>query len=333
MQALVTGATGMLGRHLVDVLVQAGAAVRACVRSSSDTRHLESCGVELVYGDAGSREALEQAAQGIDFLFHAAGYLTVASPFGADNGSTNGEWSRYQAVNVDFTADLLEAALRAEVGRFLFVSSSSVYSPAADVPTAEDAPLGPSSKYGRSKLMAEGKVRAYQARGLATTIVRPPIIYGPEDRYFTPLALRLARMPLLPLVNGGNNLMDLVCVVDVADLLWRAATCDAAVGREYNAGPGRPATLRDLVHAYKRVTGKGPVIVPVLPGVARHTAWLSRAVTRPFLPEIASALTPEGIALMSRDLHLDMSRADEELDFRPQFDLERGLALTLGSYA
>ena len=222
-------------------------------------------------------------------------------------------------------------ALDEGVGRFLSVSSSSVYSTDAVVPTPEDAPLNPFSTYGRSKLLAEEKVRAFQEQGLATTIIRPPIIYGPGDRYFTPLALRLARLPLLPLVNGGHNLMDLVCVVDVAQLLWRAACSDAAVGRAYNAGPGRATTLNDLVQAFRRLRGRGPVVMPVLPVVARRTSWLSRRLVKPFFPEVDSALTPEGIKLMSRDLHLDMSRAANELDYQPQFDLDQGLALTLGS--
>lgn len=331
MQALVTGATGLLGRHLVDVLVEAGVAVRALVRPSSDAGHLEELGVELVYGAAGNRSALRAAVKGADLLFHVAGYLTADSPFGVDSGPGDDQWPQYKAINVDFTEDMLAAALDEGVGRFLFVSSSSVYSADAVVPTPEDAPLIPYSTYGRSKLLAEEKVRAFRAQGLATTIIRPPIIYGPGDRYFTPLALRLSRLPLLPLVNGGKNLMDLVCVVDVAQLLWHAACSEAAVGRVYNAGPGQATTLCELVQAFRRVRGRGPVIMPVLPSVAGRTSWLSRRLVKPFFPEAESALTPEGIKLMSRDLHLDMSRAANELDFEPRFDLDQGLALTLGS--
>lgn len=330
MQALVTGATGLLGRHLVDILVAEGVCVRALVRPSSDTQHLEELGIELIYGAAGNQGAQRAAVTGVDMVFHLAGYLTANAPFGVDSGAADDEWPQYKAINIDFTEDILQAALEAGASRFIFVSSSSVYSPDAAVPTAEDAPLRPFSTYGRSKLLAEEKVRTYQDQGMAATIIRPPIIYGPGDRYFMPVVLRLARLPLLPLVNGGRNLMDLVYAVDVAQLLWRAATCEAAVGRVYNAGPGRPTTLRDLVGAFRRATGRGPIIMPILPRVAAHTAWLSRRAARPFFPEAESALTPAGIGLMSRDLHLDMSRAARELDFQPQFDLDRGLALTLG---
>ena len=126
----------MLGRHLVDVLLQAGVSVRALVRSSSDTRTLQSKGAALIEGDAGDRAALRRAVEGMDRVFHVAGYLTAGSPFGDNNEAADGERSLYKAVNVDFTEALLQASLDAGVGRFVFVSSSAVYSLDAPVPTA-----------------------------------------------------------------------------------------------------------------------------------------------------------------------------------------------------
>jgi dihydroflavonol-4-reductase len=332
MQALVTGATGLLGRHLVDVLVEAGVSVRALVRAGSDTRHLGSMGVELVSGSAGDGEAIGRAVSGMDLVFHVAGYLTANAPFGTDDNEADGEWLIYKAINVDFTEALLRASLDAGAGRFIYASSSSVYDVDAPLPTVEDAPLRPFSVYGRSKIMAEEKVRAFQAKGLATTIVRPPIIYGPGDRYFAPLVLRLTRLPVLPLINGGRNLMDLVYVGDVAELMRLASGSETAVGEAYNAGPGEATTIHDLVHAYREITGSlRPVIVPVSLQASRRTAWLSRRLVKPFISEAAAALTPQGLSLMSRDLHLDMGKADRDLGFRPRVDLHQGLALTLGS--
>jgi len=328
-KALVTGATGLLGRHLVDVLVGAGVSVFALVRSSSDTSHLESKGIALVQGDAADGAALRRAVEGMDLVFHLAGYLTAGSPFGAENGATDEEWSRYKTVNVDFTQAMLAASLAAGAGRFVFVSSTAVYDLDAPVPTREDAPLRPLSIYGRSKLLAEEKVRAYQEQGLATTIVRPPITYGPGDRYFTPLALRLARLPLLPLINGGRNSLDLVFAGDVAELMWRAGSSEAGSGRVYNAGPGKHTSIYDLVQSYRRITGKGPIILPVTAAAAHRTAWLSRRLVKPFIPEAEAALTPAGLRLMEHNHQLDMSRAAEELGFYPRFDLDQGLARTL----
>jgi nucleoside-diphosphate-sugar epimerase len=332
MQALVTGATGLLGRHLVNVLAEAGMQVRALVRGSSDTSHLANRGVELIIGGAGDGEAIGQAVAGVDLVFHVAGYLTANAPFGTDDNQADGEWPVYKAINVDFTEALLGASLDVGVGRFVYVSSSSVYDVDAPVPTAENAPLQPFSIYGRSKLMAEEKVCAFQAKGLATTIIRPPIVYGPGDRYFTPMALRLTKLPVLPLINGGRNLMDMVYVGDVAELMWLASGRETAVGEAYNAGPGQPTSIHDLVHAYRGITGSlRPFIVPVSLQASRRTAWLSRRLVKPFIAEAGSALTPQGLTLMSRDLHLDMGKAARDLGFQPGVDLYEGLALTLRS--
>lgn len=327
--ALVTGATGLIGRHLVDVLVEAGVAVRALVRAGSDTRHLQSRGVALAQGEASDEGSLRRAVEGIDIVFHLAGYLTPGSPFGAGDKTSKVEWLRYKAINVDFTEAMLAASLDAGAGRFLFVSSSSVYSLDAPVPTAEDVPLAPFSTYGRSKLLAEEKVRAYQERGLGTTIVRPPITYGPGDRYFTPMALRLAQLPILPLINGGRNALDLIYAADVAALMWRAAGKDIASGRVYNAGPGHRTSVFDLLQSYRRLTGRGPIIIPITAKTSQRTAWFSRRLIKPFIAEAEAALTPEGLALMARDHLLDMSRAAGELDFYPRFSLDQGLARTL----
>jgi len=346
---LVTGATGLVGRHLVEILVASGVSVRALVRPCSDSGHLANRGAELLVGDLGDRSAVRQAVEGAGIVFHAAGFLTAAAPFAADDAQgfgaqglaagelaaenrslqRAGNYDRYRKVNVDFTEILLDACLAAGCGRVIFVSSSSVYAPDAPVPTPEEAFLRPVSAYGRSKLLAEAAVRAYQDKGLLATIVRPPVIYGPGDRYFTPLAFRLARLPVLPLVNGGKSLMDLVYVRDVAGLMWRAALHPEAIGRVYNAGSGQPTTLSDLVHTFRRLNDGGPRILSVSPQAVRRTAWLSRPLLKATMPELEFALSPQGIEMMNQDHYLSMEKAASELAFQPSYTLEEGLEETI----
>jgi nucleoside-diphosphate-sugar epimerase len=322
--ALVTGATGMLGGHLVDALVEAGIQVRAYARPTSAVSRLKALPVEIVYGDATDTEAIRCAVGEADLVFHAAGYLTASSPFEPGDSSP-----RYRATHVDFTHALLAASLAAGVGRFVYVSSISVYDLDAPVPTDEDALLQPISAYGQSKLEAEQLVRAWQAKGMSSTIIRPCVIYGPGDRHFLPLALRLARLPVLPLVNGGRNLLDLVYARDVAELMLRASQAEIAIGRVYNAGPGTPTTLRELVAIHRRLTGHGPRIIPVSAAAIERSAWISGWFLARFAPEARALFSPTGLALMSQDNHLDMSRAEADLGFRPRYSLEQGVAATL----
>jgi nucleoside-diphosphate-sugar epimerase len=350
LKCLVTGATGLLGRRLVDVLVASGVSVRAFIRPSSNASHLINQGVELLMGTIDDWSAIRQAAEGVDMVFHVAGFLTAAAPFTLDDaqGSAVQELSDegrkgfrtrhyshnydlYQVVNVDYTELLLDACLAAGCGRFIFVSSSSVYAPDVPVPTPEESFLRPLSAYGRSKLMAEEAVRTYQYKGLPATIIRPSVIYGPGDRHFTPLALRLSRLPLLPLVNGGRSLIDLVYVGDVADLMWRASLSPEAINRVYNAGSGQPTTLFDLVQTFRHLSGGGPHILSVSPQFVERIAWLSRPLLKATLPGLEFTLSPEGIAMMNHDHHLSMKKAASELDFQPSYRLEDGLKKTIKS--
>jgi nucleoside-diphosphate-sugar epimerase len=177
--------------------------------------------------------------------------------------------------------------------------------------------------------LAEKAVAAHQERGLATTIIRPAIAYGPGDRAFTPLALRLARLPFLPLVNGGRNRLDLVYAGDVAELLWMAACHPAASGRVYNAGPGQSTSLHELVAVYRQLTSRGPRILSLPPPLVAGTLQAASLLARPFGKRAMAAFSPQAIALLNRDYHLDMRRAAGELGYHPRHSLKEGLALTL----
>jgi len=325
---LITGVSGMLGRHLVHHLLNRNIPVRVLVRPSSDVAFLDGKAVEIVTGETTDSNAIAAAMTGITAVFHLAAYLTVNAPFGADSNDP-AEWETYKRVNINFTEALLAAARREKVGRFVYVSSNSVYDLKASVPTPEEAPLNPGSLYGHSKLMAETLVHQAQNDGLPTTIIRPAVTYGPGDRYFTPTALQLARMPILPLVNGGKTLFDMVYVADVVELLWLASQSAQADGRIYNGGPGRPTSIKLLVDAYRQLTGKGPRILTISARSAARFAPVSRRFLAQLAPGTEAAMTPEGLQLMSQDLHLDMSRAEKELGFRPRFTLVAGLAATL----
>jgi len=326
-RALVTGASGLLGSHMVEVLLDAEVEVRALVRHTSDTRQLEMSDAEIIYGDASHKEAIRQAVRGVDWIFHLAGYLTAYSPF-----IVNDESIQYQAVNVDFSETLLDAASDANIMRFIYASSSSVYDIDSPVPTTENAPLRPISHYGHSKLEAEKRVRTYQARGLPTTIIRSPIVYGPGDRHFSPMAMRLAKLPVLPLVEGGRNLIDLVYVRDVTELMLQASRAEAAIGKVYNAGPARPTSIRELVDAFRRLTGHAPRIIPVPLATLSLVASLAKRFVARFAPSSMAILSPTGLAILSRDSRLDISRARNELNYNPRFSLKQGLASTLPFY-
>ena len=322
---LITGASGMIGGELAAQLAAGGRQVRCLLRPASANPRLEALPVEVVRADLEDPAAVAAAVAGAARVYHLAGYLHAGAPF-----SGGEDYAPYRAANVDLTARLLAASERAGVDRFLFASTTGVYGPAAAAPVTEDSPTEPLSAYGRSKVEAEELVRAAARRGLATTIVRPSATYGTGDRHFLPVALALARMRRLPLIDGGRHLVDFGHVSDVARLMALAGESPAARGKTYNAASGQPQPLRDLFAEYAALTGQpAPAIIPVPAGVCRALGPLLQAALRMLAPAMSALVTREGLAYLARDVSYDMTRAYEDLGFRPRVDFRTGLALTL----
>jgi dihydroflavonol-4-reductase len=323
-RALVTGATGMLGRRIVERLLKAHVDVRAFVRPTSDTRGLKTLPVELVTGEAADRAAIRKAVEGTQWVFHLASDFDMGSAFRARDGL-----AKYHEADLCLTEGLLSAGQEVSVRRFVYASSVSVYSLDAPSPIAESAPLDPVSDYGRSKLAAEKRVGDYQQNGVPTVIVRPCIIYGPGDRHFLPTALRLARLPFLPLVDGGRYLIDLVYAGDVAELMWKASQSDAAVGKIYNAASGAPRPLREVLGDYRRLTGRAPRTYALSARAFQRFAGLTHRFWGKLAPGLESLLSPIGVSYMRRDVYYDVSRAQADLGYCPQVNFQQGLALSM----
>src|SRR5258705_9533581 len=147
MLALVTGATGFVGSHLVEELLERGWTVRCTVRSTSKLRWLEGKSVETIRADLLEPASLAKAAEGVDTVFHIAGVLRGEN------------YAEYRRGNVEATRNILDAARKAK--RFLYVSSITACGPSPDgEPLTEDRPRAPISLYGRSKSEAEESVWA-----------------------------------------------------------------------------------------------------------------------------------------------------------------------------
>lgn len=258
MLALVTGGTGFIGSHLCRLLLAEGHRVRVLVRSASASGSLEGLGVELAPGDLAG-DGLAEACRGADWVFHLAGAL---------KGFRSEDLMR---VNRDGTGRLLAACRdHAPGARILLVSSLAAAgpSPGGAEPLAEDPDGHPLTWYGQSKLEAERLVRA---SGLASVILRPPVVFGPRDRdvlgYF-----RCAAHGLLPVPGGAERRYSLVYAPDLADGLLRAALTPcrpaevfhltgpaltwAAFGRCIATAMGRPGRVLRLPEAGVRAAGR-----------------------------------------------------------------------------
>jgi dihydroflavonol-4-reductase len=228
---LVTGATGFLGHHLVAQLAQTGYAVRALVRQPAQAQSLRDH-AEIVPGDVADTASLQRALEGCQYVIHAAALFRFW-----------GDPAAFERTNVEGTAHVLEAALRANVKRFVHISTAAVVGkPPADALVDEATLCQPADPYQRSKYDGENFVRMYgKATGLPALILRPGAYYGPGGHYaFNRLFFEDPLKGLRIEVHHGQRYTFPVFVPDVA----RTAVAALKAGRPgeiYNvSGPSLP---------------------------------------------------------------------------------------------
>lgn len=311
-RALVTGATGLVGSHLVERLHADGCQVRALVRNAGAAEWLRPLGAELAAGDLLDAAALRTAAAGCDTVFHCAALI-----------ASGGDWATFRRMNIDGTRAIVDAAA-ATGARLLHLSSVAVYDDShryRTAPTDESTPLTPLSSgsfYARSKREAEDIVmQAHAAGRVWATAVRPTVIYGRRDRQFVPRAARVMRTGFFPLFGGGRTTMSLVHASAVADGAVRAVRTDAAGGRAFNLTNDFPVTVAEMVRyaaagLERRVRGMN---VP-LP-LARVSFFALAQVLRLAGRRGLANQLPGALNAFARDNPFTSSRARRELGWSP----------------
>ena len=254
-RALVTGGAGFIGSALVRALRERGYDVRVYDDLSvGDPANIDGTEAELVRGDVCDLDALTEAARGCDAAFHLAAGAGVIQSI------------EQPLVNFDQNARgtlvALEAARRAEVGRFVFSSSNAPLGDGA-YPAREDKPIAPLSPYGASKAVGEAYCSAFHgAYGMHAVAVRFSNAYGPRSAHkgnVIPLFIRRLRAgEELTVYGDGEQTRDFVFCEDLADGLIRAAEADGAGGEIFQLASGVETSLNRLLELLAEVSGAEP---------------------------------------------------------------------------
>ena len=224
---LVTGGTGFVGSHLIKRLRREGVSVRAVVRTPSKAQALKDLGVEVVPGDISDAASLVAAASGVERIIHLVGIIQEAS------GAT------FQGVHVEGTRNLLDAAKKARARHFVYQSAIG------SRPNAK-------SEYHRTKWEAEELVRA---SGIASTILRPSLIYGPGDLFTVRLSEMIRLSPVLPIIGSGRSKVQPIFIDDVTSCLVRILSDDSHFNEIYNIGGPEQLTYEEVTKAIAAAMG------------------------------------------------------------------------------
>ena len=314
--ALVTGASGFIGSHLVEALLSRGWRVRCLVRKTSVLKWIPTDDVSLINGDiAFPGEDLERAARNVSVVFHLAGLTSATS---AD---------AYNAANVEGTRNVVVAMQKAAPKALIvFCSSLAAGGPStAKRPVNETDEPAPVSAYGRSKLTAE---RIVTESGLEYLIVRPPAVYGPRDTDIL-AAFRLAARGLALRVAPEGQRLSLVHAEDLARGLACAAETE---GRGvYYMTDGMVHTWESVMSHIARSVGNQPRVIAVAPGLATLVSRVD--MLRASIFGGKPLLTPDRITeLTQASWTCDDTRARLDIDYESQIALPDGMRTTAEWY-
>ena len=316
MKVLITGATGLLGGHLLQALQQRGEQIRTLVLPSENAEKLTAQGVEVIRGDVTDASTLAPAVKDRELIIHLAGMMGVERPL-AD----------YRLVNVTGSENLYRAAQQGGVRRFVHTSSHTVYGLGyGRFLTEKDALRPDPDPYSITKAEGDRLIRRLMLKsGMETVILRPGTFFGPGDRlHFGRIAQRMKNGKGV-IIGRGDNALPFCYVTDVVQGFLLAAYHEKAPGNVYNISNDNPFTQQELFNAVADdVGGQRPTrqlpYVPLYYGsiIAERVAHLTH--TRPMVTRL-------GVMMFGTDNRHSIDKARSELGYEPKIDIREGIRL------
>jgi len=313
---LVTGASGLLGSHLVDALVERGDSVRALLQPGEDASRLESRGVEVCYGNLKDTASLTRATRGTTLVLHCA---AKTGPWGPQ--------AEYEAINVRGLEALTRAAMAAGASRLVHVSSITVHGNDVHGVADESAPFRDEpNPYTRTKIAGERLLqRLVRDEGAPVTIVRPGWIYGPRDAASFGRFAEMVRRHGMVVIGSGRNHIPLIYVTDVAQGILRAAAAPQAVGQAYLLVNDERVTQRQYLSLIAKDLGVPPPRRHIPYRLALVAGASAETVGERLGWQSPPPLMRYGLQLLGGENQFVISKARRELGFNPQVSMEEGV--------
>ena len=287
----IFGASGFVGRHIVQNLAARGYRVRAAVRRPNEALFLRPMGavgqIEPFQANIRDDASVKAAIRGADAVINLVGIL-------AESGKQT-----FDAVQAEGAARVARAAKAEGIATFVQMSALG-----ADAESASD--------YARTKAAGEAAVREALP---AAVILRPSIVFGPGDSFFNRFAAMTLLSPALPLIGGGHTRFQPVYVKDVAEAVVRVLERPEAAGKTYELGGPETRSFKELMELVLREIGRKRLLVPLPFPLAHAIAWIAQLVP-------GAPLTVDQVRLLRRDNVVseearNEGRTLEGLDIKP----------------
>jgi nucleoside-diphosphate-sugar epimerase len=317
LKSLVTGATGFIGSHLVEALLQKGVQVRCLVRKGGDLKWLKGLPIEIILGDCSDKTSLEKAVKGVDQVFHLAGITKAVKE------------KTFFEINALGTENLILACCRhnPHIQKFLYLSSQAAAGPCQNGnKKRESDPCEPVSPYGQSKRLGEELALAH-SQEIPLVILRPPGVYGPRDKDFYSLFKWISRR-INPCFSGQ---VSLCYVQDIVQAILLATESQTTSGEIFFVSDGTDYPMEEIGEVLAQTMGVTPLSIPIpkwfIFGVASFSEYLSFISRRP--PLISRGMAEQ---MIQEDWTCDITKAKTLLGFQPRFQLLQGARLTFHWY-
>ena len=313
MKILVTGASGFIGGRFARFALEQGLAVRVNGRRAEGVEHLVKRGAEFVQGDLADAQLVQQLCHDVEAVVHCAGAVGVW-----------GNYQHFHQANVVVTENVIEGCLKQHVRRLVHLSSPSIYFDGQSHVgiKEEQVPKRFFDHYGKTKYLAEQQVFGAQEFGLEVLALRPRSVTGAGDTSIFPRLINMPRKGRLAIIGNGLNKVDFTSMQNLNDALFSSLlAAGPALGKVYNISNGQPLPLWDVVNYVMRQMQLPQVTRYRSPGLAYSMAALNEAACMLWPGRPQPTLSRLGVQVMSKDFTLDISRARQYLDYRPQVSL------------
>jgi len=317
MNAFVTGATGFIGSHLADHLMESSSynEVRCLVRSQE--KWLDGKPYTRIHGDLSSIPVLRQAVTGVDTIFHLAGVVSARSQ------------DEFNRANVDATENILRVADQAGVKNVVILSSLAAAGPSNGSPKTEKDTMNPVSMYGQSKKTMEEMIQRTADKSMSVKILRPPAVYGPrEDQIFT--LFKMMKYGITPIVGDGYTpKLSIVYVADVVNGIMKAAEQNDK-GIETYFISGQITCWQEIKKIADTIFGKKSLSLKIPPKAVKKVAGFIETTATLF--GSYPVVNREKAREMILEWTCSYEKAEKNLGYRPGYTLEEGLSRTLHWY-